>query len=172
MILLRLHPSYFLQRKVIACLSTRTNTTTRSEDSSMKCYHIKGFGEKCKVTAYTNTGHEIETDLPRVIGGSDTAPQPVEYLLAAWMGCTQATAVFVGRNMRPRRLNISRLEFDLKAYRDERGAIGGSLPLRKDSPLPDVPSRLQLVSGVVKVMLKENEKVSPRYFKPYCKASA
>jgi uncharacterized OsmC-like protein len=126
----------------------------------MKWYQLKGMGEKSSVTVYTDTGHEIRTDLPKTMGGTNNAPQPVEYLLSAWMGCTHATAIFVARNLKPRRLNISRIDFDIRAYRDERGAISGSLPIEKDSPLPDVPSRLQLIRGTIKIQLKNDEKIS------------
>jgi uncharacterized OsmC-like protein len=129
-------------------------------DSHMKWYQLKGMGEKSSVTVYTDTGHEIRTDLPKTMGGTNNAPQPVEYLLSAWMGCTHATAIFVARNLKPRRLNISRIDFDIRAYRDERGAISGSLPIEKDSPLPDVPSRLQLIRGTIKIQLKNDEKIS------------
>jgi uncharacterized OsmC-like protein len=126
----------------------------------MKCYQIKAIGEKNAISAYTDTNHRIETDLPKIMGGSDKAPQPVEYLLAALIGCTQATAVFVGRNMKPRRLNISEIKFDIQAYRDERGALGGSLPIEKDSALPAVPSRIQLIIGKIEVILKNNQRIS------------
>ena len=55
------------------------------------------------------------------------------------MGCTQVTtAIFIGRNItsqhgarKPRHLFIDRMEFDIdiEAYRDERGDLGGELPI-------------------------------------------
>jgi len=98
----------------------------------------------------TNTGHTIQTDIPHKMGGKNTAPQPVEYLLAALIGCTQATAIYVGRMMKPRLL-IDRIEFDIHGYRDERGAL--ELPIEK---VPSIPARLQCVSGTVKVYFKKN----------------
>ena len=95
------------------------------------------------------------------MGGKNTAPQPVEMLLTAWMGCTQATALFVGRQMkikqasqassssaktRTERLLIDRLVFDVQGHRDERGAL--TLPIDQDPP---VPSRLQRVEGTITV---------------------
>ena len=82
------------------------------------------------------------------MGGTDGAPQPVEHLLAALLGCSQATAVFVGRSMNPRVL-IDRIEFDVEAFRDERGAL--QQPINE---FPDVPARLQRVSGRAKIFLK------------------
>ena len=102
----------------------------------------------------TNTGHTIQTDVPQKMGGKDTAPQPVECLLSALIGCTQATAIYVGRMMKPRLL-IDRIEFDIHGYRDERGAL--ALPIDN---LPSISARLQCVSGTVKVYFKNGMNVS------------
>ena len=114
-----------------------------------KSYHITGLGERSGTCLKTDTGHEIRTDLPRKMGGNDTNAQPVELLLAALIGCTQATAVFVGRNMKPRVL-IDRLEFDIHACRDERGAL--ALPIVATSK---IPPGLRIVVGTVKVHVKK-----------------
>jgi uncharacterized OsmC-like protein len=122
-----------------------------------KAYRIRGRTSeegRVGVRFTTNTGHVLQTDLPRLAGGADRAAQPVELLLAALAGCTQATAVFVGRNLRPRRLVIERIEFDLEAWRDERGAL--SLPV--DAP-PGFPSRLRSVTGTVLVYAARNEPI-------------
>ena len=93
----------------------------------------------------------------------NSAPQPVEMLLTALMICTQATALFVGRHMQPTRLILDRLEFNISAVRDERGAIG--LPLVKDyedeDDDDDIPSRLQSVSGKVTVYAVKNQNIDP-----------
>ena len=114
-----------------------------------KSYHIEGVGQKSHVSLQTNTGHTIRTDVPKHMGGNDTAPQPVETLLAALIGCTQATAVFVGRNMEPR-LVIDYLEFDIDAHRDERGAL--EMPITQK---PSIRARLQTIQGTIKVYLKK-----------------
>ena len=119
-----------------------------SEDAAefQKSYRLSGVGKRSSVQISTDTGHELATDVPKKMGGSDTAPQPVETLLAAWMGCTQATALFVGRQMKPRVL-IESLEFDnIEAFRDERGAL--TLPIDED---PTIPSRLQRVTGTIRI---------------------
>ena len=124
------------------------------EDESMyvKSYGIAGVGRRNTARIETNTGHTLETDVPKSMGGSDGAPQPVETLLAAWIGCTQATAVYVGRHMKPQRLILDRLEFhNIQAHRDERGAL--SLPIHET---PSIPSRLQSITGTIKVYTKGN----------------
>jgi uncharacterized OsmC-like protein len=129
------------------CSSTSSTTsTTSSSSSTIKTYKLQGTTSsttKCGVTLTTNTGHVIETDLPRFMGGKDGAAQPVELLLSSLIGCTQATALFVGRNLTPR-VDIRHMEFDIQAERDEEGAL--QLPVTQD---PIVPSRLIRVSGTV-----------------------
>ena len=94
----------------------KTVNNAKDGNQYKKNYHITGTGTKSFVSMKTNTNHTIETDVPKKMGGGDEAPQPVETLLAAWVGCTQATALYVGRNMEPRLL-IDRIEFDVEAYR-------------------------------------------------------
>lgn len=101
-----------------------------------------------------SSGHTLQTGVPKKMGGSDKAPQPVEHLLAALLGCTQATAIYVGRMMNPRLL-IDKIEFDVEAYRDERGALQQPI-----DELPAIPARLQQVSGTVRVHLKKGIRVS------------
>lgn len=112
--------------------------------------HTKGSG----VSLVTDTGHALATDLPFRMGGTNSAPQPVETLLAALIGCTQATALFVGRNMKPQ-LVIDKMEFDIGAERDERGSI--SLPM---DVAPPTSSRVQRVFGIVRVYAKGREPIS------------
>ena len=120
-----------------------------------KSYQISGQGRGSAVEMTTNTGHELFTDVPKKMGGTDTAPQPVEHLLAALIGCAQATAIFVGRNMEPR-LVIDKIEFDIQAHRDARGAL--QQPIEET---PDIPARLQCVSGTATVFFKGSTSVSP-----------
>jgi len=103
----------------------------------------------------TNTGHSLATDIPKPMGGKDTAPQPVETLLASWMGCTQATALFVGRHL-PGRLSIGRMQFDnIEGFRDERGAL--QLPIDET---PEIPSRLQRITGTIRVYERKGNPIS------------
>ncbi|KAL7577777.1 hypothetical protein ACA910_010534 [Epithemia clementina (nom. ined.)] len=136
-------------------------------DKSMKFYFLQGKTHPSSISGVVvdtiNTGHSMATDLPRPMGGQNLAPQPVELLLASWMGCTQATAVFVARQMRRcdgdkddqknwRHVSLQGLEFvDIQAQRDERGAL--QLPL--SDPL-SIPSRLQQINGIIRVHLQYN----------------
>lgn len=144
--------------------------------ATTKSYKLDGAGVPggTRVETTTDTGHKIATDVPKTMGGRDTAPQPVEMLLAAWMGCTQATASFVGRQLLPRRSRNEAggkeavpggrkrgrrprtellLEFDgIEAFRDERGAL--ELPVHKT---PGVPSRVRRIAGTIEVSVVRSE---------------
>jgi putative redox protein len=137
---------------------TRLFSTLEGSTSNeyIKSYQLNATGNGARVEMKTNTGHFLSTDLPKKMGGSDTAPQPVETLLAAWTGCTQATALFVGRHL-PERLLIEKLQFEnIEAFRDERGAL--ELPIHET---PEIPSRLQRVSGIIRVFARKNKEISP-----------
>lgn len=139
---------------------TSSVTEPSTDDKYMKYYRLTGAGQNNFISVRTNTGYSISTDTPIQVGGTDLAPQPVELLIASWMGCTQATATFVGRNMRSNRLMIEKLEFDnVEARRDERGALS-NLPIKAGTLLPDIPPRLQEIKGTIRVFLQNNEKIS------------
>jgi Fe-S protein assembly co-chaperone HscB len=126
--------------------------------SRSKIYGLNSIGQGSRCVSNTDTGFSITTDLPKLSGGSNTGPQPVELLLSALTGCKQATAMFVGRHMKPR-MYIDRIEFNLNASRLEHGAI--KLPLSVidsgggGSDMP--PSRLQSVDGTAQVYLTNNK---------------
>jgi uncharacterized OsmC-like protein len=111
----------------------------------------------------THTNHVIQTDLPVRMGGRNAAPQPVELLLASLIGCTQATALFVARHVQPK-IHVQRMEFDLVAVRDERGALQLPIPpgtyspttLDQEATTTRIPSRLQRVHGTVTIYTKQH----------------
>ena len=84
----------------------------------------------------------IITDVPRSMGGKNEGPQPIELFLASLCGCELVTAQFIARNMTPR-VTIDRIDFDVSASRDQRGAIG--MPIDQETSLP--PSRLGRIWG-------------------------
>ncbi|KAI9013524.1 OsmC/Ohr family [Hyaloraphidium curvatum] len=123
-----------------------------------KSYAARGIGRgPSSETRFGPPGrHTARTDLPKLMGGKDNAPQPVELLLAALVGCESATAAFVARHMRPT-FPLSHLEFDYSAERDERGAV--SLPLIAEPPCV---SHLQNLKGTVVVHLKPGSSDEPQ----------
>ncbi|KAL7448938.1 hypothetical protein ACHAWC_001049, partial [Mediolabrus comicus] len=146
------HPPRDATSLLTRCFATAS--PNQEDEMHRKQYLISGTGQRSKVTCQTNTNHILETDVPKKMGGGDEAPQPVEHLLAALCGCTQATAVYCGRMMKPR-LIIDKIDFNIEAYRDERGAL--SLPITET---PTIPARLQKVAGTVIVTFKDGMEVS------------
>jgi uncharacterized OsmC-like protein len=130
--------------------------STISSRPRMKSYHLvgEGCGNACKMRTSGNKSHHLATDIPHAVGGGDTAPQPVELLLSALTGCKTATAHFVSRQMRPR-IRLSRIDFDISAERDEKGAL--QLPI--GTPFDSyAPSRLQRIWGTATVHLEAGTK--------------
>ena len=149
-------------RNVYTSAKSSSFSSVSTLDATSKTYRLDGVGRTggTGVDVVTNTGHTLSTDIPFSMGGSDEAPQPVETLLAAWMGCTQATASFVGRqlllerfgkNPDPKRRRPPRREVLLdfhaiEAVRDEKGSL--ELPIRQT---PSISSRLQRITGKITV---------------------
>ena len=131
-------------------LGTKTTGTASASSASrkrLKHYHVSGFGGGADLGPSGSwseaEGHHMATDVTRAQGGKDAAPQPVNLLLAALIGCETATASYVAWKMR---IPIGAIQFNLSAWRDESGAL--SLPATADPP---VPSRLQAVAGTALV---------------------
>eukprot|EP00434_Breviolum_minutum_P003761 symbB.v1.2.003311.t1/scaffold182.1/size414077/24 len=109
-----------------------------------KRYELTAEGAGCRTETVTEDGYHIESDTPKSAGGSGTAPQPVQLLLGALVGCEQATAKFVAAKMRLPA--IRRIEFEIQAERDEWGSLA---PPIQEPPLE--PSRLQRIWGTAHV---------------------
>lgn len=127
----------------------------RCNTTKSKTYGIQGAGSDVSVDMVASSGHRLRTDLPKAMGGNDSAPQPVELLLGALLGCTQATALFVARHIyRQDDKQIHSIEYDVRAMRDPRGAI--ALP----KPPSTIPSRIQQVSGTITVVTPVGQPLS------------
>ena len=133
--------------RVAHALTARQRTLSTRKPRE-KLYSITGTTQGTTSTSQTR-GHTLKTDTPPSGGGKDTAPQPVETLLAALIGCEGATADFVARMLRTK---IRSIDFELEASRDPQGAA--HLPV--DSPAPAV-SRLTRIWGVANVSIDADD---------------
>jgi putative redox protein len=116
--------------------------------ANLHVYRVTGRGAGGASTS-TVRGHDIRTDLPRAAGGQDSAPQPVELVIAALIGCKVATATYAARHMMPRFPDHT-ITFDLQAQRDPRGAL--ALPLHAPTP---ALAQLSRVWGTARVCITD-----------------
>eukprot|EP00435_Cladocopium_sp_Y103_P059478 s303_g21.t1 len=125
------------------CLGWRRHVSS-NRSPRWKRYGLTAGGSGCKTATVTDDGYRIESDTPKSAGGSGTAPQPVQLLLGALVGCEQATATFVAAKMRlpP----IRRIEFHVQAERDEWGSLAPPI-----HAAPPELSRLQRIWGTAHV---------------------
>ncbi|MFT6747082.1 MAG: putative redox protein [Glaciecola sp.] len=61
--------------------------------------NVKGFlGEKNYLVELNTTNHTIMVDEPESLGGSDSYPNPAQYLLSALASCTAITIKMYAKN--------------------------------------------------------------------------
>jgi uncharacterized OsmC-like protein len=137
-------PLRLAARRFTARAASTSASSVSGDDSAEK--HVKrypllarGSGVQCVMKA--RNVHDIRSDVPKSMGGLDEAPQPVELLLSALVGCEQATAAYIARHMSPR-LKLKYIHFSVTGERDDRGAT--ALPITEPAP---VQARLTRVTG-------------------------
>ncbi len=81
---------------------------------------MQGFGSATKTIITRASGSKassdgqppsIATDVPRYMGGQDSAHQPIETFVASLCGCEMVTALYVASKMTPK-VVIENIEFD------------------------------------------------------------
>ena len=151
-------PSRALLRSAGVLRSRLRHSSSRAAVPRPKLYHLRGTGatgiNRCDVR--TEDGFAITTDTPRAQGGNNEAAQPVLLLLASLCGCEHATARFVAFKMRRR---IGKIDFDIRAERDERGALGMGEGGKRRTPCAElpVPARLLRIWGSAAVHAQETD---------------
>ena len=139
-----MHKAEFLPLQLPPSVSVPSGAVDHSSGPGSVCsrslhtYRLSarsGASRKPSCDILTSTGHDIRTDLPKLSGGADKAPQPVELMVASLLGCKTATAHFVARHLWPRPHNkIDSISFlDVVAERDDRGAL--TLPITEEPPI-------------------------------------
>ena len=152
------HRMYAAARVMSLAMTQPPSSDQSEEQQYLKhtlTYSVTGTGRGSLVNMQNASGQTMATDIPKKFGGTELAPTPVETLLAALIGCEQATAVYVGRSMNPRLL-IERIDFDLQMDRDARGAL--ELPIEKT---PDISACPKNCYGKATVYLSGKEKTIP-----------
>ena len=108
----------------------------RTREPRWKTYEVTAVGSRCSCTTRmgkrmdneTEMGFEVRSDTPRSAGGTNSAPQPVQLLLSALVGCEQATAHFLARKLK---MDLDSIEFSIEAQRDEWGSMAS--PVDEDA---------------------------------------
>lgn len=140
-------------------------------------------------TSATSTkSHMMITDLPKNMGGTNTAPQPIELLLMSFIGCTQATAYFVSRQIQiimtpeskevlssSRSYELQHMKFEnITTSRDIRSSIQ-NVPIQIQScgtndesditnvNINPIPLHIQDISGTIIVYFGINHKNSDKH---------
>jgi|TARA_B110000977_G_scaffold180303_1_gene239777 putative redox protein len=123
-----------------AASTTVSSSSGDGDEKHLKRYPLiaRGAGVQCVMKARS---FDVKTDIPKAMGGLDEAPQPVELLLSALVGCEQATAAYVARHMVPR-FKLNRVNFAITGVRDDRGST--SLPMNES---PKYQARLLKITG-------------------------
>eukprot|EP00520_Triparma_pacifica_P010810 CAMPEP_0118645974 /NCGR_PEP_ID=MMETSP0785-20121206/7794_1 /TAXON_ID=91992 /ORGANISM="Bolidomonas pacifica, Strain CCMP 1866" /LENGTH=208 /DNA_ID=CAMNT_0006537907 /DNA_START=323 /DNA_END=945 /DNA_ORIENTATION=+ len=130
--------------------------TIESREERLLKRHQKSYGVKSSfngpvTTCVTDTGHVVKTDVPKLMGGSNLHPQPVELLLSSLLGCTTTTSHYISRNWHPKPFEIIGLEMDVKAHRDNRGVM--KKPTHELVEDFGIDAMLQRVTGVVTIFV-------------------
>ena len=143
------HRKFYFKVVINSLMQSKKFTASAFKSSKSqplyKNYKVTGAGIGSHCNVATIDGWKISTDVPISQGGTNQAPQPVMLLLASLCGCELATARFVAFKSSPR-ITMGRIEFDVSANRDERGAL--HLPL---GTTPPAPARLEHVWGTATV---------------------
>jgi uncharacterized OsmC-like protein len=108
-----------------------------------------------EVTVRVGSGHRFTVDEPKTLGGGDTAPNPVEYALAA-LGSCQAITYRVWANKLG--VKLDKVDVEIEGDIDLRGFLGvddqvrpgfNAVRIRVHLTGPDSPSRYKELAEVV-----------------------
>jgi uncharacterized OsmC-like protein len=84
--------------------------------STIKDFYAAGGEDASRVEAFA-----VDAGEPAILLGTDTGPNPAEYLLHALAACLTTSIVYVGA---ARKVELTRVESTLTADMDVRGALG------------------------------------------------
>ena len=151
-----------------------SNISAIEQDESKAAFQFRldnkwvlGGYNQSRVQGFFALGHEDETratpfvldgDEPRINAGSDSAPNPMEYLLHSLAGCLTSTLVY---HASVRGIEIGSVESSLEGDMDVRGMLGMSEEVRKG--FSHVRVRMRVNSPESADTLKELALFSPVY---------
>lgn len=104
-------------------------------------FSVNSISESPARTKINTRGFQLTVDEPKHLGGTDEAPNPVEYILAGYAGCLNVVAHIVAKelNIKLKNLEIN-IEGDLnpnrllgKSFEDRAGYKNLSVSLKTDT---------------------------------------
>lgn len=132
--------------------ATNRWSTSSHNRTEMACF--SGAGEDREHPA----PFTADNDEPVVLGGTDKAPNPVEWLLHALAGCVTTTVVFHAAS---RGIRIDSIESTLEGDIDVRGFTGVSKGVPKG--YQEIRVTMKIASDAPAAQLKELAEMSPVY---------
>jgi uncharacterized OsmC-like protein len=98
--------------------------------STIKDFYAAGGEDTTRASAFT-----VDAGEPAILLGTDTGPNPAEYLLHALAACLTTSIVYVAA---ARRVPLTRVESRLEGHMDVRGALGQTDEVRNGFERIDV----------------------------------
>lgn len=94
--------------------------------STLTTFGVTGVGNGMKTELVSASGHNIVVDEPPSLGGDNSGPNPMEYLLAAFSGCVTVMVSIIAKELELEQHGVrwTRLEggLDLRGLAGEQGA--------------------------------------------------
>lgn len=106
-------------------------------------FSISSVSESPAKTRIKARDFELTVDEPEALGGTDQAPNPVEYILAGYAGCINVVAHIVAEELN---FPLENLKVDIDGYLNPNRLFGKSLDERAGYKNIDV--RLQTTSAI------------------------
>lgn len=94
-----------------------------SENAKTESFAIAARSQSPTKTAVQVRDFEFVVDEPQSLGGTDTGPNPVEYLLGSWAGCLNVVAYTVAAE---HNIDLDDLTIDIEGPIDLRGFLDGT----------------------------------------------
>ena len=92
-----------------------------AERRALPTFHVSARADTATKTTVETRGFEFVIDEPEELGGSDEAPNPVEYLIGSWAGCLNVVCHVVADEMD---LELGRLTIDIEGELDPAKFLG------------------------------------------------
>ncbi|MEP1094326.1 MAG: OsmC family protein [Cyclobacteriaceae bacterium] len=106
-------------------------------------FSISSVSESPAKTRIKARDFDLTVDEPEALGGTDQAPNPVEYILAGYAGCINVVAHIVADELN---FSLENLQVDIDGYLNPNRLFGKSLDERAGYKNIDV--RLQTTSAI------------------------